>query len=396
MSIREITESVLKFIREQDEVQIPPQQAGGVAAQAQADDAGSDNMFKPSADAPAKAPKAKDSDENEPSDDTEEEQEFEKEVEEKEYLGTKGSDEFFYLFRKINDAGEIEDLQVIDAGDEELLSAVAQGIPLDDVKAFVLKAIDELEMSMIAFEIVMNYIFPDEEDEDYVDDEKKLADKNAEDLEAKNRAPGSAPAGSALSQPSIQGERIPPAYGGNHTVESKRAITNIYFAKIGERVDGVSTFIYAVGKGAGQWAQENAEKWGLDFEDPEEYSVTLIGADEIANLPDLLDVLRDERFVTDVVQESDITHFNLPHGEASETIKQVGSKYRVVSRKGRNLGTYDTQREAKKRLRHIEFFKDQREGYAYGKQPADAKAAGKVMNKSKRRNRQTNRRRKNA
>jgi len=38
-------------------------------------------------------------------------------------------------------------------------------------------------------------------------------------------------------------------------------------------------------------------------------------------------------------------------------IKKVKEGYRVVSEKGRNMGTYKTLAEAKKRLQQIEFFK---------------------------------------
>lgn len=37
--------------------------------------------------------------------------------------------------------------------------------------------------------------------------------------------------------------------------------------------------------------------------------------------------------------------------------KLPNGKYRVFSEKGRNLGTYDSKEQAKKRLRQIEFFK---------------------------------------
>lgn len=38
-------------------------------------------------------------------------------------------------------------------------------------------------------------------------------------------------------------------------------------------------------------------------------------------------------------------------------IRKVKDGYRVLSEKGRNMGTYKTEEEAKKRLRQIEFFK---------------------------------------
>jgi len=38
-------------------------------------------------------------------------------------------------------------------------------------------------------------------------------------------------------------------------------------------------------------------------------------------------------------------------------IRKIAGNYRVVSEKGRNMGTYKTEGEAKKRLRQIEYFK---------------------------------------
>lgn len=44
--------------------------------------------------------------------------------------------------------------------------------------------------------------------------------------------------------------------------------------------------------------------------------------------------------------------------ELAEHIVKVGSKYRLVSKKsGKNLGTYDTKEEAKKRERQVQYFK---------------------------------------
>ena len=389
MSIREITESILKFIREQDE-NIPPQ--GDVTAKAQADDeAAADTIFKAPEEKEEGGLPPKDKEEGDEPEDSEDKQDAEKEAAEKEYLGSKGQDEFFYLFRKMTDAGELEDIVVVDANDEELMSAKATGYNLEDVKGFVLKAIQDLEMSMVAYEIVEEYLFPEPDKDKFAQDEHGDELGELDKQQGKNRVPAVAPAGSAVS---TQGERIPPQEGA---FESKRSITHIRLKRIGENIEGVSTFIYVNGKGAGEWAKTNADRYGLDFEDPSEYSVTLIGADEIQDLPDLLSVLADERFVTDVVEESEITHFDLPHGEASETVKKVGSKYRVVSKKGRNLGTYDSKKEAQKRLRQVEFFKHN-EGYGKFQtstsdksgQPANAKAAWNAMKKSAKRNKQTN------
>jgi hypothetical protein len=40
-------------------------------------------------------------------------------------------------------------------------------------------------------------------------------------------------------------------------------------------------------------------------------------------------------------------------------IRKIKSGYRVVSESGRNMGTYRTMDEAKRRLKQIEFFKHQ-------------------------------------
>jgi hypothetical protein len=42
-------------------------------------------------------------------------------------------------------------------------------------------------------------------------------------------------------------------------------------------------------------------------------------------------------------------------------IKKVKEGYRVLSEGGRNMGTYPTKEEAKKRLQQIEFFKQKKQ-----------------------------------
>ena len=50
-----------------------------------------------------------------------------------------------------------------------------------------------------------------------------------------------------------------------------------------------------------------------------------------------------------------------PNESINEFVRKVGSKWRVVSHKGKNLGEYDTKEEAKKRLGQVEFFKHKNE-----------------------------------
>jgi len=40
------------------------------------------------------------------------------------------------------------------------------------------------------------------------------------------------------------------------------------------------------------------------------------------------------------------------------TIKPVGGKFRLVSKKGRNLGTFDTRKGAEAREKQVHFFKN--------------------------------------
>ena len=47
--------------------------------------------------------------------------------------------------------------------------------------------------------------------------------------------------------------------------------------------------------------------------------------------------------------------------QVDEVVRKEGEKYVVRSHKGRNLGKYDTQAAAKKRLRQVEYFKSVKE-----------------------------------
>lgn len=39
------------------------------------------------------------------------------------------------------------------------------------------------------------------------------------------------------------------------------------------------------------------------------------------------------------------------------TIRKIGSKFRLVSKKGKNLGTFSSRSAAEKRERQVQFFK---------------------------------------
>ena len=41
----------------------------------------------------------------------------------------------------------------------------------------------------------------------------------------------------------------------------------------------------------------------------------------------------------------------------NQMIKKIGSKFRVIAKSGRNMGTYNSRASAEKRLRELEMFK---------------------------------------
>ena len=57
--------------------------------------------------------------------------------------------------------------------------------------------------------------------------------------------------------------------------------------------------------------------------------------------------------------------------DLAETIRKVGSQYRLVSKSGKNLGTYPTHAGAEKRERQVQYFKHVGENFADGRNPQD-------------------------
>lgn len=83
----------------------------------------------------------------------------------KEYLGNKGGDEYFY-FVVIPAEDGTKDLQIQDANDEVLFSAKENQLDVGNTEDFLWKGIQEMELSNIALEIVDKYLLPDEKPED--------------------------------------------------------------------------------------------------------------------------------------------------------------------------------------------------------------------------------------
>ena len=51
------------------------------------------------------------------------------------------------------------------------------------------------------------------------------------------------------------------------------------------------------------------------------------------------------------------------NSEVDETIRKVGNKYRLYSKKGKNLGTYDSREAAENREQQVNYFKHMNEGW---------------------------------
>lgn len=63
-----------------------------------------------------------------------------------------------------------------------------------------------------------------------------------------------------------------------------------------------------------------------------------------------------------------------------EKIVKKGSKWQVQSEKGKNLGTYDTKKEAEDRLKQVHYFKHMNEAYFPGKNKRDDKNGYHILN----------------
>lgn len=84
---------------------------------------------------------------------------------EKEYLGNKGGEEYYYFVIVPAEDGT-KDLQIQDANDEVVFSAKENQIDPSNNEDFLWKGIQELELSNVATEIVDKYLIPQEKPED--------------------------------------------------------------------------------------------------------------------------------------------------------------------------------------------------------------------------------------
>lgn len=89
---------------------------------------------------------------------------------EKEYFGSKG-DEHFYMNETESDAGEREDLQIIDAEGEKVFSAVDNELDINDVLGFVIEATRQTDVDEVSRDLIVKYVFPALEEEEEEEEE---------------------------------------------------------------------------------------------------------------------------------------------------------------------------------------------------------------------------------
>ena len=116
--------------------------------------------------------------------DTEDEKEEKNELPEvdKEYFGSKDIDSF-YLVRNRDDSGEMEDLEITSADGTSLFSAKQQDLDFEDVTTFVEKALEEIDVDDISYEIVIKYFVRPREEEIKMEDEIDLEDTEEDMVE---------------------------------------------------------------------------------------------------------------------------------------------------------------------------------------------------------------------
>ena len=154
-------------INEQDEEEIPQEEDSGVPSNQ----------------------KGVEPDNSEPSEGEEEEADQSKvkpipdSGEEKEYLGAKGQDQYYYIKTIYGEGSQVEDLLLLDASEKQLLSAKEAKLDPADITNFILTAIKEEELTLISVDIVEKYILKPAEEEEEEEEEgltKEVEDQTPE------------------------------------------------------------------------------------------------------------------------------------------------------------------------------------------------------------------------
>ena len=115
----------------------------------------------------------------EPSEDTPE-AEMPEEID-KEYFGSNGDDTFYYMVS--SEEEDQDDIKILDQDGEEVYSALARELDLEDVTAIIVDAVTELEMDSVSYEIIVKYIFPKLKEDDEENEEEVVPAEDEEQAE---------------------------------------------------------------------------------------------------------------------------------------------------------------------------------------------------------------------
>jgi len=78
---------------------------------------------------------------------------------EMELVGSKG-DTYFYMTTQDSDAGEREDLIIVDQDEDKVFSAKEAELDINDEGRFLLEALREIDIDSVSYDLVVKYIFP--------------------------------------------------------------------------------------------------------------------------------------------------------------------------------------------------------------------------------------------
>ena len=98
---------------------------------------------------------------------------------EKEYLGAKGSEAYFYINRVMTEDGQVEGIDILDAEDNFVTSAKELNIPVDDMKEIITQVAKKTEMTTLSFDVLQKYFLDTEDDEEGYPDESMDNDAEA-------------------------------------------------------------------------------------------------------------------------------------------------------------------------------------------------------------------------
>jgi hypothetical protein len=106
--------------------------------------------------------------------------------EEKEYLGSRNQDEYFYLKTKYTVEGAIDNLLLVDASDLVLLDAKKDNIDISNPINFILEVITKENMTLVSVDIIQKYIIlPLEKKEKEEKEEQTVEEEVPEDITPK-------------------------------------------------------------------------------------------------------------------------------------------------------------------------------------------------------------------